>query len=214
VCDLDGTLVDSVPDIALGIDGMMSELGLGPSGVDKVRRWVGNGVERLVSRALTGDPEAEPDAGLFEKALPIFRRHYSENNGRYSRLYPGVHETLLRLAGRKISIACVTNKAESFTLPLLEALGIFDLFGMVISGDSLVEKKPDPMPLLHAAKHFSIEPPGCLMVGDSVNDVKAARAAGFPVIAVSYGYNYGQDIHTACPDAVIDNFAELSALLT
>jgi phosphoglycolate phosphatase len=211
--DLDGTLVDSVPDIALGVDGMMTELGLEPPGIDKVRRWVGNGMERLVKRALTGDLEDEPDKGLFERALPAFRQNYSENNGRFSRLYPGVRETLRRLAERKIAMACVTNKAESFSVPLLKVLGIAGLFGLVVSGDSLSAKKPDPMPLLHAAKHFNLEAADCLMVGDSVNDVKAARKAGFPVVAVSYGYNYGEDIHAANPDAVIDNFDELTSLL-
>ncbi|HKJ41616.1 MAG TPA: HAD-IA family hydrolase, partial [Sunxiuqinia sp.] len=111
-------------------------------------------------------------------------------------------------------LACVTNKAESFTLPLLKSLKIDELFGLVISGDTLNEKKPSPLPLLHAAQHFGIKPDNCLMVGDSLNDVKAARAAGFPVVAVSYGYNHGQDIRLAAPDAVIDNFNELSRLLT
>jgi len=214
IFDLDGTLVDSVPDLTLAVDGMMSELGLDLPGVDRVRRWVGNGVERLVKRALTGDFKADPDELLYEKALPIFRSQYAKSNGHLSQLYPGVMETLCWLRDKKIPLACVTNKAESFTLPLLKSLKIDELFGLVISGDTLNEKKPSPLPLLHAAQHFGIKPDNCLMVGDSLNDVKAARAAGFPVVAVSYGYNHGQDIRLAAPDAVIDNFNELSRLLT
>lgn len=212
--DLDGTLVDTIPDLSLGVDGMMSELGLNSPGIDKVRRWVGNGVEKLVKRALTGGSEIEPDNLLYEKALPIFRRKYSENNGLFSQVYPGVKQTLCWLKDKKIPLACVTNKAELFAVPLLKSLEIYELFGIVISGDTLKEKKPSPIPLLHAANHFGIEPVNCLMVGDSINDVRAARTAGFRVVAVSYGYNHGQNIRDAAPDAVIDNFNELPRLLT
>lgn len=211
--DLDGTLVDSVPDLAYASDAMMRDLGLPEPGEDAVRNWVGNGVERLVKRTLTGDLHAEPEQALFDKGYPIFYKYYLESNGQYSRLYPGVLEGLDILKAKGLNLGCVTNKAESFTLPLLKAKGIFDYFGIVVSGDTLPQKKPAPEPLWHAAEHFNAKPENCLMLGDSQHDVKAARNAGFSVIAVSYGYNHGEDINKANPDAVIDSFVELDALI-
>ncbi len=211
--DLDGTLVDSVPDLALCVDEMMAGIGRPPHGEAKVRDWVGNGVERLVKRALVGQLEGEPDQAEFERAYPLFLELYARHNGERSRLYPGVREGLDRLAAGDGRLGCVTNKAAQFTEPLLEALGIRDYFSIVISGDTLPRKKPDPLPLLHAAEHFGIDPQDALMLGDSVSDVRAARAAGFGVICVSYGYNHGRDIGEAEPDKVIDSFTELNNLL-
>jgi len=212
--DLDGTLVDSVPDLAFAADAMMNDLNLPVRGESKVRNWVGNGVERLVKRVLTEDLHAEPEADLFEKAYPIYYEHYLASNGQYSRLYPGVEDGLAFLKQNNFTIGCVTNKAESFTLPLLKAKGILDYFSVVVSGDTLPQKKPAPEPLWHAAKQVNVEPEQCLMLGDSQHDVKAARNAGFQVIAVSYGYNHGEDIRDAKPDAVIDSFVELENLLS
>jgi phosphoglycolate phosphatase len=211
--DLDGTLVDSVPDLSHCVDAMMAELGLAPRGEAAVRQWVGNGVERLVARALIGQLDGEPDPAEMARALPIFLELYAANTAARSRLYPGVREGLDWLQARGYRLGCVTNKAAQFTEPLLATLGIRDAFELVVSGDTLPEKKPSPLPLLHAARHFGVEPPEALMLGDSVSDVKAARAAGFGVICVSYGYNHGQDIRGAEPDAVIDSFTQLGELL-
>ncbi len=211
--DLDGTLVDSVPDLAFCVDRMMEQLGRATHGEQKVRNWVGNGVERLVRRALIGQLDGEPDEADFEQAYPLFVTLYDRHNGEESRLYEGVEQGLDYLQSGDYHLGCVTNKAAQFTEPLLQALGVYDRFGIVISGDSLPKKKPDPMPLLHAARHYGVEPAEALMLGDSVSDVKAARAAGFQVICVSYGYNHGRDIREAQPDAVIDSFTELNGLL-
>ncbi len=211
--DVDGTLVDSVPDLAYCVDEMMRRLGLPPHGEDKVRNWVGNGVERLVRRALVGQLEGEPDAALFEQAYPIFLELYAENTAKRSRLYPGVPEGLAWLRSAGYTLGCVTNKAARFTEPLLAELGIADYFGIIISGDSLPRKKPDPLPLLHAADFFGVGPQESLMVGDSVSDVKAARAAGFQIVCMSYGYNHGQDIRDSHPDAVIDSLDQIKNLL-
>jgi len=211
--DLDGTLVDSVPDLAHAADAMMRDLGLPERGEDAVRNWVGNGVIRLAKRTLTGELNGEPDEALFKKAYPIYYDHYLASNGKYSRLYPGVEAGLKMLKAKGLNLGCVTNKAESFTLPLLKAKGIFDYFSIVVSGDTLPQKKPAPEPLWYAAKHFNAKAENCLMLGDSQHDVKAARNAGFNVVAVSYGYNHGEDINDAKPDAVIDSFLELEALL-
>ncbi len=211
--DVDGTLVDSVPDLAWCVDEMMRQLGREPWGEADVRNWVGNGVERLVRRALSGRLDGEPDEADFQRAYPIFLDLYAENTSKRSSLYPGVREGLDYLASTGIPMGCVTNKAEQFTLPILRDLGIIDDFGIVISGDTLARKKPDPLPLLHAAKYFGVSPTRSLMVGDSVSDVKAARAADFQIVCMSYGYNHGVDIREANPDAVIDSLTELRGLL-
>jgi phosphoglycolate phosphatase len=211
--DLDGTLIDSVPDLAYCVDALMAQLGLPARGEAKVRQWVGNGIERLVKRALLDQLDGEPDPALLAKALPIYLELYKENLSKRSRLYPGVKEGLQFLHDAGYKLGCITNKAAAFTEPLLKDLGIYDYFQIVVSGDTLPVKKPDPLPLLHAARFFKVEPSHALMVGDSISDVKAARAAGFQVICMSYGYNHGQDISDAHPDAVIDSMAQLSGLL-
>ncbi len=212
--DVDGTLVDSVPDLAYCVDEMMRRLGLPERGEAAVRQWVGNGVERMVRRALTNRLDGEPDPALFERALPIFLELYAANTSARSRLYPGVREGLdylKRLPG--VRLGSVTNKAARFTLPLLRDLGVLDDFELVVSGDDLPQKKPHPAPLLHAAERLGADPRRSLLIGDSQNDVQAARAAGFAVVCVSYGYNHGEDIRDSHPDAVIDSLAELPQVL-
>jgi phosphoglycolate phosphatase len=211
--DLDGTLVDSVPDLAYSVDAMMDELGLARRGEPAVRNWVGNGVERLVQRALVNDLDGEPDPALFARALPVFMRIYRENTSQRSRLYPGVREGLDRLKADGFLLGCVTNKAEQFTLPLLRDKGILDSFGLVVAGDTLERKKPDPAPLLYAASRFGVAAGESLMVGDSRSDVTAARAAGFRIVCMSYGYNHGADIRDENPDAVLDRLDQLPELL-
>lgn len=211
--DVDGTLVDSVPDLAFCVDAMMERLGRPPHGEAAVRNWVGNGVERLVRRALIGQLEGEPDEADVERALPIFLELYAENTSGRSLLYPGVRAGIDYLKAAGYPLGCVTNKAAQFTEPLLRDLGVRKDFAIVVSGDTLPRKKPDPLPLLHAAEHFGVHPSDALMIGDSVSDVKAARAAGFGIVCMSYGYNHGVDIRTADPDAVIDSLIEIKGLL-
>ena len=211
--DVDGTLVDSVPDLAYCVDEMMKQLDMPTHGEAKVRNWVGNGVERLVRRALIGKLDGEPDEALYEKAYPVFLELYSENTSKRSCLYPGVKEGLEYLKGEGYKMGCVTNKAAQFTEPLLKDLAVSDYFSIIISGDTLPVKKPDPMPLLHAAKFFNVAPEQALMIGDSISDVKAARAAGFRIVCMSYGYNHGVDIREANPDGVMDSMAELPEVL-
>ena len=211
--DLDGTLIDSVPDLAFSVDAMMDELGLPPRGEQAVRNWVGNGVERLVKRALVNDLDGDPAPELYARALPVFMRVYQENTSQRSRLYPGVREGLDQLQAGGFRLGCVTNKAERFTLPLLRDKGILDRFGLVVSGDTLEYSKPHPAPLLHAAATLGVTPEESLMVGDSRSDVKAARAAGFRIVCMSYGYNHGEDISKEGPDAVLDRLDELPGLL-
>lgn len=212
--DLDGTLIDTVPDLADAIDSMQEELGLPRRGEEKVRAWVGNGIERLVERALyDGDDSVRPDPVLFQRALAIFMDHYAARPCVRSTFYPGVTECLEHLRQAGYQLACITNKRGRFTELLLRAIGIYDIFGLVISGDTLPERKPDPLPLLHASDHFQVQPERTLMVGDSRNDVRAARAAGMQILCVSYGYNRGRDIREEQPDLVVDSLADLIELL-
>ena len=211
--DVDGTLVDSVPDLAYCVDTMMVQLGREPHGESRVRDWVGNGVERLVRRALIGQLDGEPDEADFERAYPLFLDLYAENTSKRSVLYPGVREGIDMLKAAGYKLGCVTNKAAQFTEPLLKDLGVYDDFSIVISGDSLPKKKPDPAPLLHVAQFFGCNPANALMIGDSVSDVTAARAAGFQIVCMSYGYNHGVDIREADPDAVIDSLLDIQPLL-
>jgi len=211
--DVDGTLVDSVPDLAYCVDELMIAMDREKWGEEKVRHWVGNGVPKLVERALTGELEGAVNQDDYDKAYPIFLDLYAKNTSGRSSLYPGVREGLDYMKAQGYTLGCVTNKAEQFTLPILKDLGIFDEFGIVISGDTLAKKKPDPLPLLHAAKFFGVNPTDAMMLGDSISDVKASRAAGFKVICMSYGYNHGDDIRDANPDLVIDSMAELKNYL-
>ena len=209
--DLDGTLVDSVPDLAWSGNRMLTTLGLPERDPMLARAWVGNGIERFVKRFLTGDMTAEPEPSLFERGLEIFREAYAGHVSDLSEVYPGVVETLDYLQQTSLRLACVTNKASRFTHDLLAALDLERYFELIVAGDTTARKKPDPMPLQYAANHFGFECRDCLMVGDSSNDVRAARAAGFGIVCVPYGYNHGVDIGDAEPDLVIDNLRELIA---
>lgn len=211
--DVDGTLVDSVPDLAFCVDEMMRRLGRPSHGEAKVRDWVGNGVERLVRRALVGQLDGEPEEEDFARAHPIFLELYADNTSQRSLLYPGVREGLDWMRSQGYILGCVTNKASQFTIPLLKDLGVHEEFGIVVCGDTLPVKKPDPRPLLHAAEQLGVSAADSLMLGDSKSDVAAARAAGFQIVCMSYGYNHGEDIRNYSPDAVIDSMAELSSLL-
>ena len=211
--DVDGTLVDSVPDLAYCVDETMKAIGKKPWGEAQVRHWVGNGIPKLVERCLTSELEGTLDQVEYDQAYPIFLELYSHNTSVRSCLYDGVKEGLDYMKVQGYKLGCVTNKAEQFTLPILKDLGIFDYFGIVVSGDTLSKKKPDPLPLLHSAEFFGIDPQHALMLGDSVSDVKASRAAGFEIICMSYGYNHGNDIRDNSPDLVIDSMAELKEYL-
>ena len=213
--DLDGTLVDSVPDLAFCIDETMKECGLPERGDAAVRSWVGNGAKRLVERALVNDMEGYPSSELLDRAMEVFMSIYSENVSIRSRLYPGVLEGLDYLASiPDLTIGCVTNKPEAFTIPLLNTLGLAERFEIILSGDTLSEKKPHPMPLLHAAEKFGVKPEDAVMIGDSKTDVRAARAAGFGIVCMSYGYNHGEDIRESKPDAVLDSMSELHTVIS
>ena len=212
--DLDGTLVDSVGDLAWCGNAMRERLGLPVHDEQAARSWVGNGLERFVKRVLTGEMDAEPVADLYERGLEIFRELYAAHASDRSALYPGVIETLQRLSTKDLKLGCVTNKPEPFTSRLITEMGLDSYFELVVAGNTTARKKPDPMPLHYAADHFGLEYDRCLMVGDSSNDVVAARAAGFAIVCVPYGYNHGQDIRHSNPDLVVENLTLLADLFS
>lgn len=214
--DLDGTLVDSVPDLTAAVDSMLIELSKPPAGNEKVRDWVGNGVEVLVQRALSGQTEICPllSGDQVSQAQRLFDKYYRQYSGSYSQLYPGVRETLVSLKHAGFRLLVITNKRAEFTHPVLTGFDLADLFDMVICGDTLANKKPAPDQLLHAMEQWQLPPEQLLMVGDSRNDVGAARASGVAICALTYGYNHGEDIRLSEPDWVMDHFTQLASLLT
>jgi phosphoglycolate phosphatase len=213
VFDLDGTLIHTAPDLAHAVNRMREDLAMSRLPQSDVMNWIGNGVTRLVKRALTETWDGEPDADLFERGHALFHRHYMDGVCEHSEPYPDVCAALVELKARGFRLACVTNKLQAFTEPLLEELELDGFFESIISGDSLARKKPDPLPLRHICDRFGIAPRDAVLVGDSVNDIKAAKAAGMPVICVSYGYNQGLDLTKFEPNAIIASFKELTDIL-
>ncbi|MDR3214361.1 MAG: phosphoglycolate phosphatase [Azoarcus sp.] len=193
--DLDGTLLDTIADLADAANLMLSELGRLRRTQAEIHSFVGKGIGNLVWRCLSeGNPaatEAETAA-----ALTVFRRHYARVNGQTTRPYPGVSELLATLAARDLKMAIVTNKATSFTLPLLERFDFTRYFSAVVCGDTLPVKKPDPATVEYACALLGVKPDEALMIGDSANDALAARAAGMPVLLVTYGYSEGMPVES------------------
>ncbi|WP_286220954.1 phosphoglycolate phosphatase [Marinobacter apostichopi] len=211
--DLDGTLVDSAPDLAAAVDQMLEHLGRSPVGIDRVREWVGNGASVLVRRALARQTDWEPaqpkDDALFNDALAIFFHAYEQINGQHAVVYDGVEACLAKLKEHGCKLAVVTNKPEQFVAPLLEQMGLDHWFDLSVGGDTLPVKKPDPAPLVHAMTTLGGTRGTTVMVGDSSADIDAALAAGLPCVAVRYGYNFGQSVDALGADAVVDSLAEL-----
>jgi phosphoglycolate phosphatase len=204
VIDLDGTLMHTAPELCEAANRMLRDMDYMPVSQELLASYIGNGISWLVKRALTGDMHATPDAALFEHALPIFEKHYTALLLQ-SKPFDGVIDGLDAMRAAAFRLGCITNKLERYTLPLLKGTGLAKYFEIVLSGDTLPEKKPHPMPLLHAAKFFSVPIGKMLLIGDSLNDTVAARAAGCPVFCVPYGYNHGEPVETLELDAVIIN---------
>jgi phosphoglycolate phosphatase len=210
--DLDGTLLHTAPELVASANHMLRDLGRPAVSQDLLTSYIGNGVSWLVKRALTGDMHAEPDANLYEQALPIFEQHYNELLLQ-SKPFGGVIAGLDAMQAAGFRLGCITNKVKRYTEPLLEGLGLAQYFEIVLSGDSLPEKKPHPLPLLHAAKFFGVPVEQVLLIGDSLNDSVAARAAGCPIVCVPYGYNHGEPVDKLDLDAVIDTLPDVIKLI-
>jgi phosphoglycolate phosphatase len=202
--DLDGTLLHTAPELAESANRMLRDLARPAVSQTLLMSYIGNGIVWLVKRALTGDMHAEPDAALYDKALPIFEKHYTELLLQ-SQPFAGVVQGLDEMKAAGFRLGCITNKVARYTEPLLKGIGLAHYFDIVLSGDSLPEKKPHPMPLLHAAKFFDVPVEQLLLIGDSLSDTLAARAAGCPIFCVPYGYNHGEPVESLDLDAVIAN---------
>ena len=202
VVDLDGTLLHTSPELAEAANRMLRDMGRPAVSQDLLMSYIGNGISWLVKRALTGDMHAEPDATLYNKALPVFEQHYTDLLLR-SKPFAGVVSGLDEMKAAGFKLGCITNKLAHYTDPLLKGTGLAHYFDIVLSGDSLPEKKPHPLPLLHSAKFFGVAVEQLLLIGDSLNDALAARAAGCPVFCVPYGYNHGEPVDGLDLDAVI-----------
>lgn len=213
--DLDGTLIDSAPDLALAVNHMLERLNHTTFSEDTIRTWVGNGAQVLIKRALSGQSEIDErlDPLLFENALDIFLAFYAQNLAVTTVTYPNVPTVLNTLKEAGYRLVIVTNKPFDFIEPILKGLSLEGLFELYLGGDSLTQKKPDPMPLLHVCEAMGVTVEQCVMVGDSKNDILAANAAGMQSIGVTYGYNYGEDIGVYSPDIAFDNFADILTTL-
>ena len=211
--DLDGTLVDSAPELTVAVDRVRAELGFDPAGSEQVRHWIGNGIDRLVARALTDALGEKPGDEALREARVRFDTAYAEVLGTMAPLYPGVADGLDRLRAAGVATACITNKSRIFALPLLGSLGIADRFDTVVGGDSGVALKPDAAPLTLAAERLGVAVRDCVMIGDSSTDVAAARAAGCPAWCVRSGYNRGEPLEACGPDRIFERFDELARAL-
>lgn len=207
--DLDGTLIDSVPDLAVAVQNALNEVGLTAPSEEHVRDWVGNGAPVLVERALTWATEQAPDQALQANAYDAFMRHYSAAPNALTQLYPGVQSTLKALHEKGYALVLITNKPERFIAPILSHFELLPLFALCLGGDTLDEKKPSPLPLLHAAQTLDIPPSASVMVGDSRHDIAAGKAAGFTTVALPYGYNHGEPIAQSQPDLLISSLLAL-----
>jgi len=213
--DLDGTLVDSAPDLALAVNQTLTELGMATFDQNIIHGWVGNGAQMLIDRALSGSVEISKtlDAELSHKALTIFLAAYEANVCCETVTYPNVLETLTALKEKGLRLAIITNKPEKFIAPILSGLGLNGLFELIIGGDTLAKRKPDPLQLNYACEKLSVAAEQCIMIGDSKNDILAAKAANMQSVGLTYGYNYGEAIDVYQPELVLSDFADLLTVI-
>ena len=209
IFDLDGTLVNSAPDIGNAANNMLKTLGMPQATPEQIQKWIGNGIPKLVKRALTKDFNGEPETALFDQALPVFMQHYEQDVCVDSYLYDGVLDTVKQLHDQGFTLGCVTNKAASCTLPLLNQLEIDQYLTSIVSGDTCAHKKPHPEPIYFGLQEMELDAENCALVGDSAHDIHAAQAAHIPAIAVNYGYHQGVDLKTQNPYAVVERFADI-----
>ncbi len=208
IIDLDGTMLDTVPDFEAALNGMRADLGLAPITQATIKPLVGKGSEKLVRDALLLDWDAARVDAVFDEALAGYQRHYLAINGERATLFEDVIEGLQAMREQGLRLVCVTNKPIAFTLPLLDQKGLAPYFERVFGGDSFEKKKPDPMPMLGACAALDLPPSTVVAIGDSSNDAESARAAGCFVLTVPYGYNHGRPIQEINSDGIVSSLLE------
>ncbi|NIF90110.1 phosphoglycolate phosphatase [Burkholderia sp. Cy-637] len=212
--DLDGTMIDTVDDFTAALNAMLARIGAPGTQRDEVMHYVGKGSENLIAQVLKPRlAEAEAQA-RFDEALAIYQAEYATINGRHTRLYPDVEAGLAAMRAAGLALACVTNKPYRFALELLAQYRLDGYFGVVLGGDSLPRKKPDPLPMLTACQRLDVEPALAVAIGDSENDALAGRAAGLATLTVPYGYNHGKAIQTINSDGIVDSLLEAAQVIT
>jgi phosphoglycolate phosphatase len=214
IIDLDGTMLDTVPDFHVAINAMRAELDLQPISPDTIKDMVGKGSENLIRSVLALDMDLCNVELCFERAMDSYQRNYLAINGQFSALFPDVIAGLDAMKQSGLRLACVTNKPIAFTTPLLAQKGLSGYFEVVYGGDSLPRKKPDPMPLQQVCKDFGLQPEQVVAIGDSSNDAEAARAAGCYVLTVPYGYNHGQAIHETDSDGIVTSLLDAATQIS
>lgn len=214
IIDLDGTMLDTVPDFHVAINRMRADFDLAPISAEQIKAMVGKGSENLVRSVLAGDVGAAGVDRMFDAAMVSYQRHYLDINGKHCALYPDVLAGLDALKAAGLRLACVTNKPLEFAAPLLAQQGLAPYFEVVYGGECLPRKKPDPMPLLQVCSDFDLAPQQVVAIGDSSNDAEAARAAGCFVLTVPYGYNHGRAIHNIDSDGIVSSLLEAATLIS
>jgi phosphoglycolate phosphatase len=214
IIDLDGTMLHTVPDFELALNGMRADFGLAPIEQQTIEPMVGKGSEKLIRDVLALDYDAARVDAVFAQAMDAYQRHYLAINGEKSTLFPQVLAGLQALQDAGLRLACVTNKPIAFTTPLLDQKGLAPFFEIVYGGDSLPKKKPDPLPLLQVCRDFDLAPAQVVAIGDSSNDAEAARAAGCFVLTVPYGYNHGKSVQTINSDGIVDSLLDAAKLIS
>ena len=214
IIDLDGTMLHTVPDFELALNGMRADFGLAPITQQIIEPMVGKGSERLIRDVLALDVDAARIDAVFDAAMAAYQRHYLAINGERAVLYPDVIEGLAALQAMGLRLACVTNKPIAFAVPLLERKGLAPFFELVYGGDSLARKKPDPLPLQQVCRDFALDPAAVVAIGDSSNDAEAARAAGCFVLTVPYGYNHGKPVQTINSDGIVNSLLEAATRIS
>ncbi|MET1115841.1 MAG: phosphoglycolate phosphatase [Comamonas sp.] len=212
IVDLDGTMVDTLGEFSAALNGMLADLQLPAVAAAAIEAMVGKGSEHLIRSVLAHVGAADIE-GVYPQAWERYQHHYLAINGQHAEVYAGVREGLEALRAQGLRLACLTNKPLSFAQPLLRAKGLDGLFEHVFGGDSFERKKPDPLPLIKTCEALGTAPAHTLMIGDSSNDAKAARAAGCPVVLVDYGYNHGEPVQGVDAEACLGSLVELTGVV-
>jgi phosphoglycolate phosphatase len=205
IIDLDGTMIDTADDFAAALNGMLTRIGAKPTDRSEVTGYIGKGSEKLIRSILAVRFSASQAAAQFDDALAIYQAEYAKINGLYSSVFPDVASGLEALRDLGLSLACVTNKPHRFATELLVKFGLAQYFKVVLGGDSLAQKKPDPLPMLTACERLDVLPRETVAIGDSENDALAGRAAGMATLTVPYGYNHGKSVHSVKSDGIVSS---------